>query len=207
MIYDISMRVHKDMMVYKNKDEKRPVFETRANHKENNHHETTVHMDIHTGTHMDAPLHMIPQGDTIDQTLLSACMGPCKVLDVSHVEDHIGLTDLKNFDIQPGDRILLKTKNSFTDQFDFDFIYVDREAAGYLVEKQIALVGIDGLGIERSQEDYSTHRQILGAGIPIVEGLRLADIKEGSYEFIGLPLYLDGLEGSPIRAILKDLNR
>ncbi|WP_105615724.1 cyclase family protein [Vallitalea okinawensis] len=204
-IYDISMTVQEEMMVYKNKEEKKPKFINRANHDNGKHYESTIQVDLHTGTHMDAPLHMLKDGATIDETTLEKCMGPCKVLDLTQIEDHISKEDLINKDIVAGDRILLKTKNSNDDTFNMDFIYVDHTAANYLVEKQIMLVGIDSLGIERSQSDYATHRQILGAGIPIVEGLRLKNIREGIYEFIGLPLKLKGLEGSPIRAILKEL--
>lgn len=203
MIYDISMPIHEDMMVYKNKEEKKPEFITRSTHATGGHHESSIQMDIHTGTHMDAPLHMLDGGDTIDRTALEACIGPCKVLDLTFVEDGITAKDLERFTINKGDRILLKTRNSFEDFFNMEFIYVETTGAKYLVDKGITLVGIDGLGIERSQKDYATHRQILGAGIPIVEGLRLQDISEGEYEFIGLPLSLTGLEGSPIRAILK----
>lgn len=204
-IYDVSMTIHDDMMVYKNKEEKKPKFINRSNHETGKHYESTIQVDLHTGTHMDAPLHMLKGGATIDETVLEKCMGSCKVLDLTHVVDHITKSDLIDLDIVAGDRILLKTKNSYDKAFNMDFIYVDRSAAAYLVEKQIILVGIDALGIERSQSDYATHQQILGAGIPIVEGLRLKDISEGRYEFIGLPLKLRGLEGSPIRAILREI--
>jgi len=109
---------------------------------------------------------------------------------------------------------LCKTRNSFlnpTDSFDFKFISVDMKAAQYLVDKKVNAVGIDYLGIERSdiQKNHETHTILLSAGVVIVEGLRLAnvecvkkDTKKGIYTFICLPIKLVGLDGALARAIL-----
>lgn len=196
------MTIEPDIRVYKNKDEKRPQFINTSNYDEGNHYESKVKMDLHTGTHMDAPLHMIKDGDTIDQTELSKCMGQSIVIDLTHLDDHISAKDLEKADIKEGDIVLLKTKNSLRKDFHFQFIYLHREGAQYLVDKGVKAIGIDALGIERGDPEHRTHKIILGQGIPIIEGLALKDIKEGRYEFVGLPLKFKGLEGSPMRAIL-----
>lgn len=202
-IYDITLDIKEDMMVYKNKEEKIPKLINRSNYQDGgSHYESSINMDIHTGTHMDAPLHMIEDGDTIDQTSLEKCMGKARVLDLIHISDHISSNDLKNYSIDENDIVLLKTKNSFDSQFNFDFVYLDDSGAELLTDKKIKAVGIDGLGIERSQPHYGTHKTLLSNGIPIIEGLKLSDINEGVYTFIGLPLKIKGAEGSPIRAIL-----
>lgn len=203
-IIDISMPVRHGMKVYKNKEEKRPLFRNQSNYDYGSHYETSVQMDLHTGTHMDAPLHMIQDGGTIDKVSLSKCMGSAKVLDFTHLDDGISEKDLRKKEIAKGDIILLKTRNSFEDTFNFKFIYLKADGAKYLVKLGVKAIGIDALGIERDNKDHETHKAILGSGIPIIEGLVLKEVDEGDYEFIGLPLKLEGVEGSPLRAILID---
>ncbi|MPM69580.1 Kynurenine formamidase [bioreactor metagenome] len=82
------------------------------------------------------------------------------------------------------------------------FIYLDKSGAEYLREKKVIGVGIDALGIERSQPDHGTHKALLGAGIVILEGLRLRDIEEDKYLLFAAPLRLVGAEAAPARALL-----
>lgn len=104
--------------------------------------------------------------------------------------------------IDEGAFILLKTKNSFHEGFANDFIYVEKSGAQYLKDKGIVGVGIDALGIERSQPGHETHKILLGAGIIILEGLKLADIAEGEYILSAAPLKIIGSEAAPVRAVL-----
>ncbi|MDA3931392.1 MAG: cyclase family protein [Tenericutes bacterium] len=204
MIYDISMRIHEDIQVYKNKEVKKPVFKNASNHNNSSAYETKLDMNLHTGTHVDYPFHMIPEGKTSDAEILDKLMGSCKVLDFTNCEDSITKADLMKHDILENDFLLFKTKNSLSDEFLFDFVYLDREGAKYLKELKIRGVGTDGLGIERNQEDHLTHKILLGEDIVIIEGLRLKDIEPKSYEMICLPLKIQGVEASPARVILKD---
>jgi arylformamidase len=127
-----------------------------------------------------------------------------KVFDVSFEKDHIGLNTIKHLDIKENDFVLFKTKNSFVETFIFDFVYVDKEAARYLKERGIKGVGIDGLGIERAQDNHPTHKILLGNDIIIIEGLRLKEVKEGIYDMVCLPLKITGVEANPARVILMD---
>lgn len=201
-IYDISMTIEHDMVVYKNKEEKRPVFTTVSKHSDSGVHETRLFMDAHCGTHLDAPLHMIDNGETIDKFNLNLGVSKCKVIDLTTVENKISESDLSNKKITKGDYILLKTKNSYEDFFNPEFIYLDESGAKYLKEQEIIGVGIDAVGIERSQTGHETHKILLDAGITILEGLRLRDVKEGEYSLVALPLKIRGVEASPVRAIL-----
>jgi len=205
MIYDVSMLIHEDMQVYKNKEEKRPVIENVSNHKDGHAHESKIIMNLHTGTHIDFPLHMIEQGKTSDSEVINKFLTTCKVLDMTDLTSHVDGKSLSKYQIEEGDFILLKTKNSFSDAFISDFIYLNEDGAKFLLEKKVKGVGIDGLGIERNQEGHPTHKILLGHDIPIIEGLRLKDIKEASYEMICLPLKIKHVEALPARIILKDL--
>ncbi|MDF2698892.1 MAG: kynB2 [Haloplasmataceae bacterium] len=201
-IYDVSMNINENMMVYGNYQAKKPKYIVRADHSNSSHYETSITLDMHSGTHIDAPLHMIKDGQTIEAYKLEDFITPCIVLDLTNVLDRITKADLINKDIHKGDFLLLKTKNSYTNEFSKDFIFVEKSAAEYLVEKGIKGVGTDGLGIERSQPDHETHISLLSKGIIIIEGLRLKDIHEGEYILNALPLKIDNVEASPIRAIL-----
>ncbi|WP_438434105.1 cyclase family protein [Gorillibacterium sp. sgz500922] len=200
--YDISMTIRPDMQVYKNKDEKRPEFTTMSDHVTGKAHETWIALDAHTGTHIDAPLHMIAGGETIETIPLEALVGPARVLDLTGVADGISKADLEPFGIQPGEWLLFKTRNSLSDEFDFEFVYLKEDGAVYLKEIGVKGVGTDGLGIERAQPNYGTHRTLLSAGIQVVEGLRLAEVPGGSYFLVVAPLKLTGIEAAPARAFL-----
>jgi arylformamidase len=207
-VYDVSMAVHPGMQVWKNRDAKRPVFtiERDFNPDGSGGRETRVAMDMHTGTHIDAPLHFIKDGITIEQVSLSSLVRPVKVLDLTGVAKQITKADLIGFDIEADDFLLLKTRNSNTEDFDFEFVFVDRTGAEYLVSKQIAGVGIDSLGIERDQEDHATHKQLLSSGIIIIEGLRLKEVPDGEYFMVAAPLKLQNVEAAPARVLLFDQN-
>jgi arylformamidase len=198
-VFDISLPIYEGMPVYKNKPEKQPAFHTaQSGHVT----ETRIEMDVHTGTHVDAPLHMVPGGDTIETLPLDKLVRKAKVIDLTAAEKCITANDLQGKDIQKNDFVLFKTKNSWDDTFNFEFIYVDQEAAKVLAEIGIAGVGIDSLGIERAQENHPTHKQLFENDIIIIEGLQLKDIDEGEYLMVAAPLKIRGLDASPARIVL-----
>ncbi|MDF2963841.1 MAG: cyclase family protein [Paenibacillus sp.] len=201
-LYDISMTVSTEIQVWDDKDEKRPVFENTSNHITGDTHGTRISMDVHTGTHLDAPLHMLKDGATIESIPLQDLIGTARVLDLTHVTDGITRSDLEPFAIQPGEWILLKTINSNSESWSFQFIYLKEDGAQYLAELGIKGVGTDGLGIERSQRDFPTHRTLMRQNVLILEGLRLKDVPSGSYFFVLAPIKLTGIEAAPARAFL-----
>jgi len=204
-VYDISMEIRNDMMVYKNQEQRRPSLEQTRYIQADGVNESTLHINLHTGTHMDANWHVLENGSTIEEIDLAKCITPCKVLDFTHVNNCITREDLMTKEIQKDDFILLKTRNSFTDDFDFGYVYLSSDGAEYLQNIGIKGVGIDSLGIERNQAGHPTHRALLSKNIVILEGLRLKDIKEGKYILCAPPLKIKGADGSPVRACLVEL--
>lgn len=201
-IFDISMAIHPGMQVYKNKDEKKPHLRVQHDHSNSGAYETVFEANMHTGTHVDAPLHMIENGDTIDKLDLSKVVTKCKILDMTTVVDRITARDLESKGILKDDFILLKSVNSFSDTFDPNFIFLDKTGAEYLRDTGIKGVGTDALGIERSQPDHGTHKILFEAGITIIEGLRLVEVPEGEYMLFAAPLKVIGAEAAPTRAVL-----
>lgn len=200
---DVSMKISSDMVVYKNRDEKKPVFKTSATFEENGVYETDITINLHTGTHIDFPKHTLPEGKTSYDFDISKLLRIVKVFDMTNITDCISKEDIDSLSIGEDDFILFKTRNSFEDSFNFEFIYLAKDAAEYLAKKNISGVGIDALGIERNQKGHPTHDILLEQGIIILEGLRLKDIEHDTYEMICMPLYIDDVEALPVRVVLK----
>jgi arylformamidase len=201
-IYDISMTIHEGMQVYKNKEEKKPILANVHNFSNAKNYESKLTMDAHTGTHLDAPLHMIEGGASIETIPLEHLVGTARVLDLTHVEEGVSRSDLEPFALQKGEWILLKTRNSLSEEFDFEFVFLREDGAQYAKEIGLRGIGTDGLGIERAQPEYGTHRTLMGNHILVVEGLRLGDVPAGTYFMVIAPLKLTGIEAAPARAFL-----
>lgn len=201
-IYDVSMTISKDVQVYKNKEEKKPKFINASNFQNSSAYETNVLLNLHTGTHMDFPLHMIEDGATSDTLDLNKLIREVKVFDLSHVNEEIRKEDLVKFDIKENDFVLFKTKNSFEDTFNFKFVHVTESAATYLTEKKVAGVGVDALGVERDQKGHPTHHILMDHDVLIIEGLRLGEVPEGSYMMYALPIKMKQVEALLLSVIL-----
>ncbi len=160
----------------------------------------------HTGTHVDAPLHFVGGGDSVDKLPLDLFVGRA-VVHTMTASTCIGKGDLESLDIRRGDRVIFKTSNSLLWEkgpFQRDFVYISEEAASHLVDIGVKTVGIDYLSVEKyGLEEAPTHHIFLSAGTGLIEGLDLRGIEGGEYELICLPLKLDGVDGAPARVILR----
>jgi arylformamidase len=160
-------------------------------------------LGVHTGTHVDAPLHFIDGAPGAEGIPLDALVGPAVVVDATGV-DALGEAELEGLGIPAGaERVLLKTRNSELwnrDDFTRDFLRLDGSGARFVVARGIRTIGIDYLSIG----DHEAHRELLGAGLVPVEGLDLRGVEPGEYTFICLPLDIVGSDGGPARAILID---
>lgn len=205
-IWDVTMSIKPDMPVWKGRDSKRPVFTiTRDYVAGEGARETHLAFDMHTGTHIDAPLHFVYGGNTMDDLPLRKLVRPVKVFDLSFVEDRIEEEHFAELPIQTGDFVLLKTRNSLEDILEQEFVYITSGAAKRLVELGVEGVGIDALGVERDQPDHGTHHALLGANVVIIEGLRLAEVPAGEYLMMAAPLKIADVEAAPARVLLTEL--
>jgi len=200
-IYDLSPEISEDMAVYKDKADKKPKIIV-ARMLKNGANESKLEIDSHTGSHVDAPYHVLNNGKTIEKISLDKFMGKAVVLDFTKVKNAITKKHLKNVKIQKNDIVLLKTIKKIERSFNPDFTYLEKTGAEYLASKKIKAVGIDNLGIERSQSNHETHKILLKNNIPIFEGLDLSKVKQGRYFFHGLPLKVRRGDASPVRAVL-----
>jgi arylformamidase len=202
-IIDISWPLSAQTTAYK--DKKVIQFHATKTFAADKARETLLTLGSHSGTHVDAPSHFLEQGSTLDAYRLEQLVGPCLVVDVTHVQEKITKDYIQHIGIKAGYRVLFKTRNSLLDAtapFDPQFVYLDASAAEFLVTLGIVAVGIDYLGIERNQPERHTHLAFLRNNIPIIEGLRLAHVQTGEYFLSCLPLACVGLDGAPARAVL-----
>lgn len=164
-------------------------------------------MDIHAGTHVDAPWHFIPDGKTVETLDLNVLMGPAMVAHLPGV-DSVGPEDLDSLDLpKETERLLLRTRNSLLweaeeGEFQKDFVALTLDAARWVAERGIRLVGVDYLSVQRFNDPPDTHEVLLAAEIIILEGLDLSRVSSGWYDLYCLPLKLVGAEGAPARAVL-----
>ena len=159
----------------------------------------------HSGTHVDAPSHMLANGATLDSVPLTLLMGRALVADLRGARE-IGPAELAGLPLRGEERLLLKTDNSLlwgVPGFQAEYVSLNAAGAEFLLQAGIRLVGIDYLSIESFQGDGSVHRALLGAGVVILEGLDLSAIEGGVYELLCLPLRIPGADGAPARAVLR----
>jgi arylformamidase len=166
-------------------------------------------MGAHSGTHVDAPMHFVAEGASIDRVPLEPLIGPARVIEIPDAVQSIDAAELSRHDWKGAPRILFRTRSSSrgwmrSTTFHRDFAYLAPDAAQLLADAGVVLVGIDYISAERFGAPVPrTHQILLGRGIPIVEGLMLEGVAAGAYELIVLPLKVANHEGAPARAVLR----
>lgn len=166
--------------------------------------------EIHVGTHVDAPWHFVADGKTVEHLSLDVLIGKTIVAEILDT-DSITAKDLEALDIpQDTQRLLFHTRNSQlweekVTEFQKDFVALTADAAQWIVDRRISLIGVDYLSVQRFDDSSLTHEILLKAEVVVIEGLNLSGVKSGKYHLTCLPLKLIGAEGSPARAILIPL--
>lgn len=163
-----------------------------------------VLFSTHTGTHIDAPYHFDENGKKVHELDLSLYVGTVRVVHLPHRES-IGASDLEGIDLKGVKRLLIRT-DSWTDptRFPQSITYMRPDLAPSLGEKGVQLLGLDVPSVDPiDSKELPVHHALHRQGIHILEGAFLSDVEEGDYELIALPLKLEGADGSPVRAVLR----
>jgi arylformamidase len=202
-IFDISKTLKDGLAVWPGDPEFRlnPVLRIKKGHSSN---VLAVHMGTHTGTHIDAPLHVDDSGSDVTGVPILPFIGPARVFAIS-AEKCLEASDLFPLDWRGVERVLFKTRASRIPEylFDQDFVYLSEEASEFLAKKKILLVGTDAPSVDPfGSVEFRSHKLLIGSGAAILEGIRLGDVPDGDYNLVCLPLKLAGADGSPVRAIL-----
>jgi arylformamidase len=167
-----------------------------------------LQLGTHSLTHVDAPRHMIDEDLSVDRLPLEVLIGPALVVEPRPQKNLITATDLGQLGIRDTERLLIKTRNSDLwmggpYEFEMDYVSLSKDAARWLVNKGIKLLGVDYLSVEPfDAAEPAVHRTLLEGGVIVVEGLNLSQVAEGRYQLICLPLKVRDGDGAPARVVL-----
>lgn len=173
---------------------------------------STLALYSHSGTHMDAPFHFLPDGATLDQQDLSVCIGPATMVNLAPAKPQqlITVADLGDIanQIKPGARLLFRTdwyKRYGTPEYRDLLPRISLKLAEWLVEHKVAMIGVEPpsvADVNNMQELTDVHQTLFRGNVLIVEGLaNLDQIQSANFDFIALPMKISGGDGSPVRAI------
>ncbi len=146
---------------------------------------------VHTGTHMDAPSHFLEAAGDIESVPLSVCCGDCLVIEASGAL--VG-EQLEKYVWMAPSRVLFKGDVQLT-----------QSAAFVLADADIKLIGVEGASIATPSTEAEVHRQLLSAGVVLLEGLDLSKVSAGQYYLHAAPIRIAGADGAPVRAMLATL--
>jgi arylformamidase len=168
---------------------------------------SSIQASAHAGTHVDAPFHFVPDGQTIESLPLDLFIGPARVCAVN-AGTHITAADVAAAGIAGESRVLFKTRNSGLLQkgaYDASFAAFSVDGARALVDAGVKLVGLDYLSAAKADEQVPVHRAFLDRGVILLEGIDLSVVPPGRYELFCPPVKLAGSDGAPCRAVLREL--
>lgn len=149
---------------------------------------------LHNGTHLDAPRHFFPDGDGVDRVPLDACIGECVVVAC----DGLLLGD-------EAERLLPRLKKRVLFKGN---VQLSPSAAFVLSDAGIVLLGVEGASVTPPEYTEQVHRQLLGAGMVLLEGLDLSHAREEvPYLLMAAPLRIAQADGAPVRAVLAEPQR
>jgi arylformamidase len=204
-LLDVSVPIRSGMFVF---DGDPPVRLDQVATLAAGHHCNLSRLDfgVHSGTHVDAPVHFIDGAGGVDAMPLEAMIGPALVVDATGLRDHIDGEAVASLGIPAGtERVLFKTANSRLwelDHFSPGFLALAVSGAQALVAMGVRLVGIDYLSVAPFDAPVPVHEALLGAGVVIVEGLDLRAAEPGRWELFCLPARIEGCDGAPARVVL-----
>lgn len=166
-----------------------------------------IETGCHAGTHVDAPAHMIRGGARLDDLPLEALVGSVRVFDLRRVKGHVDARHLERLSWRGVKRALFRTRNAARNAkataFDPDFVALTGDAAVFLAEKKLLLIGVDGPSVDRFHSGtHPAHLPLLTANVVIVENLNLDGIPAGNYQLFCGPMKIAGGDGAPARVLL-----
>ena len=154
---------------------------------------STLFASLHAGTHIDAPAHCIQNGKNLEEIPIETFCGECALLDLAGGKK-IRAHTLKKFPLEAGMAVLLKLQDGYHKPS-----VLTPDAAAYLIEKGVCLVGTDMLSIG----DTALHKMLLEQSIPVLENLFLREAEQGPYRIFAFPVKIRDAESAFVRCILE----
>lgn len=205
-IYDISLTLSTETVRWVTAQPFELIGRKRMNRGDKNN-SSSIHASVHAGTHVDAPFHFVSDGATIESLPLDLFLGTARVCQLQGVAQ-ISAADVRGLDLAGEKRVLFKTRNSQLLQkstYDPAFVPFSVDGAHALVSLGVQLVGLDYLSVAPADQQVPVHRAFLDRGVILLEGIDLSEVPPGHYELICPPIKVAGSDGSPCRAVLREL--
>jgi arylformamidase len=207
-LYDITLPIEEGMISYPGNPPTQLRPHSRIAHGDDAN-VTSLAFGSHTGTHVDAARHFIDGGQAVDELPLELLIGEALVVELPREVTAIGREELTAAGVTGAERVLLSTRNGDLlgrREFTEDFAHITADGAEHLVAAGVRLVGIDYLSVEKfGAEEPDAHRTLLEREVIVVEGLDLRGVPAGRYELFCLPLRIRGIDGAPLRAVLREV--
>lgn len=201
----VSLPIAQTLTTYNNLEDKRAVIERTRTFENGNMTESTLHLPLHTGTHVDYPLHMIAGGKCSSDYQRFPASFKAYVLDLSdEAVGGIGVDRIRELPLEGVKALFFKTLKEPLKTFDFSFPYLAADGAAWLAELPLDFVGTDQPGIERSQPGHETHITLLQRDILIIEGLDLSMVTEGIYDFMAFSMQVQDVEAEPLMVCFRE---
>jgi arylformamidase len=205
-IYDISLTLHSQLPVWPG-DSSTSIIRLESLADGDAYNSSFIRAPLHWGTHIDAPHHLYENRWSVDEIPLDVLIGSVTVIEIAN-KNKITFKELEKFNLDNVERLLFKTKNSIfwnesPLQFHTDFCALTVDAAEFILETQIRLIGIDYLSLDLYHaKDLPVHKLLYNANIVAIEGLDLRDVEAGNYTIYCLPIKILKGDGAPARVIL-----
>jgi len=167
-------------------------------------------LSSHVGTHVDPPLHFEPGGGSVEAMSPDVLCGTAAVIDFRDRYDSLSASDLVATVPSSTTRLLLHTANSHSDSLVFheDYVALMPDAARWIVQSGIKMIGVDGPSVEAFlSHTFEVHHILLRSGVAILEGLDLSGIETGWYDMVCAPILMRNGDGAPARVFLKPCAR
>lgn len=162
-----------------------------------------VRTTTHIGTHVDAPWHFLPEGATVEALPLEAFLGPARVVDALGATGAMEPSEALLRQLDGAERVLFRTRDrGDPHRFDRTFAAPSPALAGELVRRRVRLFGTDAPSTD-VLPGLPSHKVLARGSCQILEWLDLTRATPGDYELVALPLRLEGLDASPVRAVLR----
>jgi kynurenine formamidase len=205
-ITDLTHLIHSEMAVYPGTEQ--PVFQVGNTLEDDGFVEARITMFSHTGTHIDAPAHLLKNGSFLDELPIDHYVGNANILDFSDLEGSIINVDkLQNHEkmIQKADFIILKTgweKYWGKHEYFENFPTLSKESALWLSDFNLKGIGLDAISIDKmTSTSFEIHKIFLSKNTIIIENLTNLDaIESDSFILSVMPLKNKNADGSPVRA-------
>ncbi len=212
-IIDLSISIHEGMQTYPSKNHPFVEINQLARHGIENRETRKLVLGSHTGTHIDAPRHFIPDGNTTDNIPLDVLIGKARILNCSDIEafKSLSLKDLikRLGNDQYVERLLIRfdgckrlgKMSYYTDQ-----PWLEEETAEWLVDNNCKLLGLDVAMPDNpknsfdSEIDSPIHKILLKKNVVILEYLtNLSAISKEYFQIVVAPLKIANSDGAPAR--------